>query len=356
MRLTSMVALAVALVAAGFMLWGKPPTPPATSAAAGAPAAPADLTLDKAFAGKVPVTLKGAATPLFFFDEQRWLGSATASDGASRLVFITPGGERELRRLPKAETPEFAGFAVQGTHLVWLELTNTADGAAQTQLWTIDDDAARPRLITADTGDVALFDRSDDVVIHDGQVSWLAAARTDTPVTEIRTVSLKGGKVKVRNKTGAYSIATWPWLTSVNLGQDGPVELFNVDTGKKVVVNVQANELMACSPVWCRSVIIGSTAASTVIEVLKPDGSQRFRVATGNVAASTVDVGLLDRYEVYSYGSGKLVLYDLADRRMITVAKSISQTSARGPMLWWSTGDNETIAWHVIDLRTLVKS
>ncbi len=133
------------------------------------------------------------------------------------------------------------------------------------------------------------------------------------------------------------------------------MELFNVDTDQKVVVNVQNNELMACSPVWCRSVIIGSTAASTVIEALKPDGSQRFRVATGNVAASTVDVGLLDRYEVYSYGNGKLALYDLGDRRTITIAKSISQASARGPMVWWSTGDNEAIAWHVIDLRTLAK-
>lgn len=351
------MALVVALIASAFMLLGKPPAQ--SKPAAAAPAA--ELTLDSAFSGKkpaaVPAKVKDGArfTPLFFLDEQRALGMATAPDGASRLILITPSGERELRRLPKSETPEFAGFAFQEPRLVWMELTNSADGTPHTRLWTIDTEAATPRMITADTGDVALFDRSDDVVIHDGQVSWLAAARTDTPVTEIRTVAIAGGKVKVRTKEGAFSIATWPWLTSVNLGQDGPVDLFNLDNLERKVVAVQANELMACSPTWCRSVIIGSTAASTVIEMLKTDGTLRMRVATGSVAASTVDVALLDRYEVYSYGTGKLVLYDLVDRRMITVAKSVSQVASRGPMLWWSTGDNETIAWHALDLRTLAK-
>ena len=26
---------------------------------------------------------------------------------------------------------------------------------------------------------------------------------------------------------------------------------------------------------------------------------------------------------------------------------------AKGDFLWWSTGDNETAAWHAVDLRTL---
>jgi hypothetical protein len=356
-RLTSLVALVVALGAAGVMLAAKPPPQPSRPVAGAGPGE--ELTLEKAYPGKVPVTVPGKVkdgarySPLFFLDEQRSVGTAAGPSGASRLILITPAGERELRRLPKAEAPEFAGFATQGQRLVWMELTNTADGTANTKLWTIDDDAAVPRMITADTGDVALFDRSDDVVIHDGVISWVAAARTDLPVTEIRTVPIAGGKVSVKTREGAFAIAAWPWLTSVNLGQDGPVELVNAATGKRVVVNVQANELMACSPTWCRSVIIGSTAASTVIELLKPDGSSRMRVAAGNVAASTVDVALLDRYEVYSYGNSKLTLYDLAGKRMITVAKNVSQIASRGPMLWWSTGDNETVTWHVIDLRTL---
>jgi hypothetical protein len=354
-RITSAIALCVALGAAGYMLLSKPAAPSAPQPAAG------ELTLEKAFPGKAPVTVKGAVadgaryTPLFFLDGLRSVGTANAPDGASRLILMTPAGERELRRLPKAQTPEFAGFAVQDQRLVWLELTNKADGTAETKLWTIDNETAAPDMITADTGDVALFDKRDDVVIHDGKVSWAAAARTESPVTEIRTVPVKGGKVTVRNVEGAYSVATWPWLTTVNLGQDGPIELLNIESQERVVVGVQANELMACSPVWCRSVIIGSTAASTVIEVLKPDGSQRLRVASGNVAASSVDVALLDRYEIYTYGSGKLAIYDLKDRRMFIVAKTTSRVASRGAVLWWSTGDNETTVWHALDLRTLAK-
>lgn len=353
MRLSGVAALVVALAAAGLMLAAKPPVAKPTAAGQAAPAD--ELTLEKAYPGKVPVTLTAKVTPLFFLDEQRLLGTASAADGAIRLIFVTPKGERELRRLPKAQAAEFAGFAAQGERLVWLELTNAADGTARSQLWTIENETAAPRMLTADTGDVALFDKADDMVIHDGEVSWVAAARTDTPVTEIRTVSLNGGKVTVRTKEGAYSIANWPWLTSVNLGQDGPVELFNVDNLERTVVGVQPNELMACSAKWCRSVIIGSTAASTVIEMLKPDGSLRIRVASGNVAASTADIALLDRYEIYSYSNAKLTLYDLVDRRMITVAKNASQVASRGPMLWWSTGNNESVRWYALDLRTLAK-
>jgi hypothetical protein len=347
--------LCAALAAAGYMLFTKP------AARSAPPAATGELTLDKAFPGKVPATVKATVkdgaryTPLFFLDEKRSLGTATAPDGASRLILITPAGERELRRLPKAQAPEFAGFAMQGERLVWLELISRVDGTNETKLWTIDNDSAAPRMVTADTGEVALFDRRDDVVIHDGKVTWIAQAPTETPVTEVRTVPIQGGKVTVRDVEGAFSITGWPWLTTVNLGQDGPVELRNMESQERTVVGVQANELMACSPTWCRSVIIGSTAASTVIEMLKPDGSLRLRVASGSVAASSVDVALLDRYEVYTYGSSKLVVYDLKDRRMITVAKTTSQVASRGPMLWWSTGDNETIVWHALDLRTLAK-
>lgn len=351
MKLTSVFALCVALGAAAAMLMTKP-------AAQSAPTS-AELTLEQAFPGAKPEPVKetvadGAPfSPLFFVDTKRSLGTADAADGSVRLLQITPSGERELRKLPRAQTPEFAGFATDGKSVVWLELTTTADGRAETRVWAIDSEAGAARLVTADTGDVALFDKRDDVVIHDGEVSWLAAARTPTPQTEIRTVPLAGGKVKIETREGAFSFAGWPWLSTVNLGEDGPVELRNLETDERTVVGVQANELMACSPVWCRALIIGSTQSSTVIELLKPDGSLRLRTASGSVAASIVDVALLDRYEVYSYADGRLALFDLEERRSITIAKNISQVASRGPVLWWSTGDNETLAWHVLDLRTL---
>jgi membrane-bound inhibitor of C-type lysozyme len=30
-----------------------------------------------------------------------------------------------------------------------------------------------------------------------------------------------------------------------------------------------------------------------------------------------------------------------------------TNAGGRGDYLWWSTGDNETLAWHGLDLRTL---
>ncbi len=352
MRLASVGALSVALLAAGVMLLTKPVQHgPAASAA--------EVALEQAYPGGKPQTVKGTLadgttfTPAFFVDAQRVLGTTKTPDGRTNLVFRTPSGERVLRSLPNAQTPEFAGFACSEQRLVWLELTATPENVTETRLWALDSETAAARMVTADTGDVALFDKRDDVVIHGAMVSWLAAARTDTPQTEIRTVAFTGGKVKVDAREGAWAIAQWPWLSSVSIGIDGPVELGNLETGERKVVAATANELMACSPLWCRALIVGTTASSTIIEMITPDGATRFRTAAGSVAASTVDVALLDRYEIYSYSPGKLVLFDLETRKASVIARGVTQTASRGPMLWWTTGDNETTRWHVLDLRNL---
>jgi hypothetical protein len=283
------------------------------------------------------------------------LGTTRTASGETHLVLRTPAGERVLRSLPNAQAPEFAGFAGSGPRLVWLELTSTSAGLTETRLWTIDSESAAPRMVTADTGDVALFDKRDDVVIHDNLVTWVAAGRTEALTTEVRTVSVNGGPVKVDPREGAFQLAGWPWLSTVNISINAPIELLNMETAERVTVRAQSTELMACSPTWCRALIVGTTAASTIIEVVKPDGSQRLRTASGSVAASTVDIALLDRYEIYSYAGGKLVLYDLQTRNAAVIGLGITQVSSRGPMLWWTTGDNETTAWHVLDLRELAQ-
>jgi hypothetical protein len=57
--------------------------------------------------------------------------------------------------------------------------------------------------------------------------------------------------------------------------------------------------------------------------------------ATGQVAIST------------------LALYDVAHRRPVLISPAATNAGGRGGYLWWSTGDNETLAWHGLDLRTL---
>jgi hypothetical protein len=49
----------------------------------------------------------------------------------------------------------------------------------------------------------------------------------------------------------------------------------------------------------------------------------------------------------------RLDLYDAAHRRTVLVEPAATNAAAKGGYLWWSTGDNETLAWHALDLRTL---
>jgi membrane-bound inhibitor of C-type lysozyme len=49
----------------------------------------------------------------------------------------------------------------------------------------------------------------------------------------------------------------------------------------------------------------------------------------------------------------RLDLYDIADGKPVLLDAAATGASARGNFVWWSTGDNETLAWHGLDLRTL---
>lgn len=341
LSLTTLVSLGAALAATAAFLIVKPAVP-----AGDGP------TLEVK-----PVKLKlDGYSPLFFIDENRSVGAMNAPDGAALLVMHGPEGQRELRRLPKERAPEFAGFVADGQRLVWLELTVGDQGRAESRLWTIDAPGTAARMITDDTGDVALFDKRDDLVVHGGEVSWVAVAtaQSGAPQTEIRTVGLSGGAVRVELRDGAFSFAGWPWLATVNLGQDGPIELLNLADGGRVRVPVAPGELVSCSPAWCRSILIGD-GTSTIIELLKPDGSKRFRAISGRVAATLMDVALLDRFEIYSYSGGRLVVFDIERRRSTVVEKAgVTRILSRGTVLWWATGDNEATTWHALDLTKLI--
>jgi hypothetical protein len=47
----------------------------------------------------------------------------------------------------------------------------------------------------------------------------------------------------------------------------------------------------------------------------------------------------------------KLTLYDIARQRAVFVDLATT-ANARGAFIWWSTGDNELLTWHGLDLRT----
>jgi hypothetical protein len=125
-------------------------------------------------------------------------------------------------------------------------------------------------------------------------------------------------------------------------------------------VDAAGTELVTCSPVWCRVLVLAGSGPAR-IDLMRPDGADRRRVAGGEATASLIDVAVLDRFEVLSLSdaqrvatnSQRLLLYDVRRDRTIVVADWVGMVLCRGGVLWWSTGDNETTAWHTLDLRTL---
>jgi hypothetical protein len=104
-----------------------------------------------------------------------------------------------------------------------------------------------------------------------------------------------------------------------------------------------------------------NAAQATETDLIRLDGSDLRVIGGANAAAIASDVALLDRYEVLmtitnSTGRvavSRLTLYDIAHKRTVLVDQAATNAGARGDFLWWSTGDNETLAWHAVDLRTL---
>jgi hypothetical protein len=366
-RLPTLVSLAVALLAAGAFLAGSPPKRVTSTPAAAAPALPALAgTWPAARPSDVPGLLSDGAsyTPLVYLDQNTSIGSAPSPDRASVRILLRPGSgpPRELHRVGADQNPQFAGFTAVGDEAVWAESTADTAGHAETRLWKVNwKTAAPPVALTTDTGDAIFFNSQYDLVVAGGRVYWAAAGRSAQVVTEVRSVALTGGKVKTREVPGAFSLSAWPWLVSAGSGQAGPVDLLDLDSGRKVHVPAAQTELVTCSPAWCRVLVLSGTGGPARVDLMRPDGSDRQRVAGGQASASTADVALLDRFEVLSQNgatgsatsSQQVMLYDAAKKRTVLVSKAVGMVFARGGILSWSTGDNEALVWHALDLRTL---
>jgi hypothetical protein len=263
-----------------------------------------------------------------------------------------------LRRLPLAGNPAFGNFAAAGGEVVW---TESADGRTP-RLWAANlSTGAAPRLLTADTGDAVFYGSQYDLVIAEDRVHWVAAAGPDgARITEIRSVPLAGGPVRVAEEPGTWSLSGWPWLADGAGDQTGTTRLRNPVTKRDVPVATTGAELTTCGPVWCRVLVLTSQALAR-IEVMHPDGTARQRIAGGSARAALPDVALLDRFEVLSEpradsdltGTEALVIYDIATGRTVDVDSAADGAFSRGGVLWWSTGDQDNIVWHTLDLRTV---
>jgi hypothetical protein len=364
-RLSALISLAVALGAGGVFLAGSPPQ--RTLSASTGPSLPTlAQTWPAARPSDAPGRLPDGAdyTPLLYLDPQTSIGTAPTPDRAWVRVLLRTGAEppREVRRVAANRNPQFAGTVSSGDDVVWAESTADATGHAETRLWKANRRAAAPAVsLTADAGDAIFFNSQYDLVVADGRVHWAAAGRSAEVVTEVRSVPVAGGPVDVRRVPGAYSLSAWPWLVSAGSGQAGPVELLDLLSDRRVRVPAARAELLTCTPAWCRVLVLSGDGGPARVDLMRADGSGRRRMAGGRVSAATADVALLDRFEVLSQNgsagspasSQQLMLYDAARDRTVVVSQGVGVVSVRGGVLSWSTGDNEALVWHALDLRTL---
>ncbi|MGN9912895.1 hypothetical protein ACTMTJ_35700 [Phytohabitans sp. LJ34] len=352
---SGLFGLVAALVAAGALLAQtpvgarSPKTPPPPVAAA----------WPQVTRATIPGTLPdGAAyTPVYFLDERASVGTALDPRGGGvRLVLrAADGAIRELRR---GTGRFYAGFTRDGDQLVWAESVTAEDGVTRTELWRAALAGGAPRKVTADTGWVSFENSDHDIVAAAGQLHWTAAARSST---EIRSVPLGGGPVRVRTEPGAWALTAWPWLVSTGSGQRGPMRLLNLDTGQTTTVKAGDDTPDQCGPTWCRLFALrGDDPVRSVL--MRPDGSDRQTATDDGATAAIADVAVLDRFEVLAgdsstlataVGGARLLIYDLKTRQLVNVAEAASRVSYRGGVLWWSTSGGDNTTWHSIDLRTV---
>jgi hypothetical protein len=312
----------------------------------------------------VPASLPDGSSyvPTLILDPTTSVGVSTSADTVhAGLVVVTgTGPPRVLQTHVVSDGGSFDGIAVNADRLFWMHTISDATGHAQVSLWSAARSGGPARKLTADVGEPLFYGSAYDVQIVAGRLYWTAARPGRPDQTELRSVALAGGRVTVRVLDGPWTMTAWPWLVTAPNAVDAPIQLDNLATGARTPVKVPASKQVSCSPIWCRT-IPNNIAQGSETDLVRPDGTDARRIGDANATAVASDVALLDRFEVLvstvssnaNTTVSRLSLYDIAHRRTVLIDPAATNAGARGAFLWWSTGDNETLTWHGLDLRTL---
>jgi hypothetical protein len=365
----AVIGLVAALAMIGVLIGLPAPGPPARVQASDAPP-----SLTAVWPRARPVTVAATLangdgySPLLILDASTSVGLATSPDSRDTTLVVSsdPAGPRSLQALSPGTGDTVMALAHSGDRLYWLRSGTGRDGQALASLWTATLSGAAPSMLSADAGAAVTDNSQYDLQIADGRLYWVASPPGTAKVIEVRSIALAGGPVSVRTVPGAYTLADWPWLTSA-IGTGGPTggptggssELLNLHTGQRISIAIQPDQQIRCTSTWCR--ISTATGPGDHVVVERPDGRERRGIASAGGTAAVTDVAVLDRFEIittalsadpYSVAQ-RLVLYDLRTRRRAIVSPAVSRVGAHGNWMWWTTGDNETLTWHGLDLRSL---
>ncbi|WP_433221698.1 hypothetical protein ACQP00_21375 [Dactylosporangium sp. CS-047395] len=285
---------------------------------------------------------------------------ADADPDTASLALLDPADPAHPLRLdtiPIAGGGSFDAVTVDGGHVYWM--SSVADDQNRTRDTLHRADAAgHTTVLTSDTGDATFRGSSYDLQAADGRIWWTATRGSTVPTTDLRSVPAGGGTVDVRPVDGTYHLTHWPW--AVDDGTGGrPVIQRNLVTGAQRTLDQPIGQDLDCGAVWCRHVV--RTTQGTVVTLGRTDGTaQTARINTDGEVPLFTDVAIVDRFEFFTApistqaatASERLTLYDLTNARRVGLAVSTAE-GLSGTWLWWATGDNETMTWHLLDLATL---
>ncbi len=317
--------------------------------------------------GPAPVSLPGRLSdgtsyhPWLFISAHDSVGVAQSADNAFwRVLLVGQGGASvtELRRVAVTELPQFGAFGVSGDTVVWAETASREGAKQRTTLWRTDwRTGAKAVLLTANTGEASFANREFDLVIADGRVSWVSVLGEQT---EFRSVALTGGQVSIKRLAGLFQLTRSPWAISLAGGQGTPVTMVNLSTTEQIQVATGAAEVATCNPQWCRMTVLGGNNELVRIDLQRPDGTMRHRIAGREATPTIGDVAVLDRFVPLKTdrpgdglaGEPGLSVYDISADRLDLLATAVANVQAYDGMLWWSTGTDDSLLWHALDLRT----
>ena len=298
--------------------------------------------------------------PMVVLDPELSIGLSIPLDySASSLAVVSPGAVRVLRDQAGPVQATIAAVAVDGGTAYWLEVGSATAGEAQTSIWAAPlDGTSSARRLSTDTSEVKYYGSAHDLQFVEGVLYWSATAADGTG--EVRSLDVATGRVAVQTLDKPYAMLDWPWVTDIYFGRTGDVELVNVSSGERRTVAAGPDEIVTCSPSWCR---IATMLGQRIVryEALELTSGDRQLTGGNRLSPSNADVALLDRFEILgdidlesTQARSRLWIHDLVrQQRVLLDEYTNGVVRSNGPYLWWSTGENEVLTWRLLDLRQL---